>query len=491
MEADRLEGINEMSKTEAPAKIGRPSTIQASIADFVKRVAAAPESAAALWSAEWSSQKMMERPITTRNVYVSHYRNAIKAALGADHPALTIVKVIDREADPLRTYEPRAYGGRKKTRADRIARFADEVSEALSKANQKPGKIAPKDKAIIENTVRSLWDEELAEMIATLKETTILTTTSAYRNALRSRGIEDDALLAIISPPIDVQKAVTTSYRDRVIEQHHDLVAIPLWEKIREKAIALLPTAPGAWETLDKDARKLAKTISRHRAVEIGIALGVLTGRRPFEIFCQGRVEPAHVPDTNLRGFETWHVLFSGQAKTRGREGTSFDKAFEIPVLAKAKDIIFAWRVLNFSEAGKVWIQMSYAEFKADLLIQPNPQCLYPSLREELFLDLWPTPESGDNPHVLDSKKLKSNNIRALYAEIADNYFRPKSKTKAAFFADILGHTEKDIETASSYMKFYLPDQKSSGPTRRVKQRLSAKIEEAAVIRTHKTPHSA
>lgn len=70
--------------------------------------------------------------------------------------------------------------------------------------------------------------------------------------------------------------------------------------------------------------------------------------------------------------------------------------------------------------------------------------------------------------------------MRALYAEIADQFFRPKSRTKAAFFAEALGHTEKDIETASSYMKYYLPDKKDAGATRRIKKQLAKKIEAAA-----------
>ncbi|QIB41247.1 hypothetical protein G3A56_25665 (plasmid) [Rhizobium oryzihabitans] len=61
---------------------------------------------------------------------------------------------------------------------------------------------------------------------------------------------------------------------------------------------------------------------------------------------------------------------------------------------------------------------------------------------------------------MIEAKKIKAHNVRALYAEIADQFFRPKSKTKAAFFAEALGHTEKDIETASSYMKYYLPIKK-------------------------------
>ncbi|MDX4076606.1 protelomerase family protein, partial [Brucella sp. NBRC 113783] len=88
----------------------------------------------------------------------------------------------------------------------------------------------------------------------------------------------------------------------------------------------------------------------------------------------------------------------------------------------------------------------------------------------------WPKPLPGDSKNAIEGKRLTANNVRSLYAEIADNFFRPKSKSKAAFFAEVLGHTEKDIETASAYMKYFLPDQKSAGPGKRVKGRLSQKI---------------
>ncbi|QIB41248.1 hypothetical protein G3A56_25670 (plasmid) [Rhizobium oryzihabitans] len=84
---------------------------------------------------------------------------------------------------------------------------------------------------------------------------------------------------------------------------------------------------------------KTASDISRTRAVEIGVALGILTGRRPFEIFCQGVFSPLPImadPTTNTehtrgRGYETWRVLFSGQAKTRGNEGRNSTSRFRSP----------------------------------------------------------------------------------------------------------------------------------------------------------------
>ncbi|QIB41508.1 hypothetical protein G3A56_27305 (plasmid) [Rhizobium oryzihabitans] len=44
-------------------------------------------------------------------------------------------------------------------------------------------------------------------MLQTLKSNTVLTTTAAYRNELRRRGLDDELTLSIVRPPEDAQKA--------------------------------------------------------------------------------------------------------------------------------------------------------------------------------------------------------------------------------------------------------------------------------------------
>ncbi|QIB41507.1 hypothetical protein G3A56_27300 (plasmid) [Rhizobium oryzihabitans] len=93
----------------------------------------------------------------------------------------------------------------------------------------------------------------------------------------------------------------------------------------------------------------------------------------------------------------------------------------------------FAWMVLRYSESGQIWREMTSDEFKADLLRAPNPKCILPAVRDEILEKLWPKVSLEDTPNVIEAKKIKAHNVRALYAEIADQFFRPKSKTKAAF----------------------------------------------------------
>ena len=480
------------------AKTGRRPVVKDAIANFVANLTAETDADdyADLWEKEWET--FADKSVSTRNIYASRYRNAIREAYGDNHPALHFVKVLDRTDDPLRTVESRGAGGRKSTRADSIDIFGT-AAQTLKETHDQAlaeGKTDKQAGATYKRGLAKLWKSELDEMLETLKSNTVLTTTAAYRNELRRRGLDDDMTLSIVRPPEDAQKNRSLLYRDAIVEQHRDLVAMPHWQEILDNAKELIPATDSSWSTLEEAARKVAADLSRAEAVKIGVALCILTGRRPFEIFCQGvfaplpvMTDPTSTEHARGRGYETWRVLFSGQAKTRGNDGTQFDQSFPIPVLTKARDVIFAWMVLRYSESGQIWREMSSDEFKADLLRAPNPKCILPAIRDEILEKFWPKVTPEDTPHVIEAKKIKANNVRALYAEIADQFFRPKSRSKAAFFADALGHTEKDIETASSYMKYYLPDKKDAGATRRVKKQLAKKIETAAEER--ETPTTA
>ncbi|MCC0018404.1 protelomerase family protein [Mesorhizobium denitrificans] len=468
----------------APKRMGRPSVVADAIPLFVEAVRAVEEGYEELWRKEWD-ERIAGKAISTRAAYVSKYRTAIKDALGSLHPSLLHIKILDRteSEEQRRTYTSRSNAGRPGTRREAIETFvrhAKLLNDARHSAVKSGGKTERQADAIYKRAISKLWDAEIGEWRGNIEPSTILSTTTRYRNALREASIADDLTLSLITAPEDVQKAVTTAYRESVIEQHNELIAVPHWFELVEAAKAALPKTDASWSTLQQEAQKVAEAATRADLVRYGAALGLLTGRRPYEIFCQGSVAPAPLVLEGVagRGYESWRVIFSGQAKTRGRDGTQFDQPFPISTLTHAKDIVFAWTVLRLSAEGQVWRKMTNQEFASDLLRVPNPNAIYPAIREELFGQFWPKPSLNDSKNAMEGKRLTANNVRSLYAEIADNFFRPKSKSKAAFIADVLGHTEKDIETASAYMKYYLPDQKSAGPGKRVKGRLSHKIAE-------------
>lgn len=68
-------------------------------------------------------------------------------------------------------------------------------------------------------------------------------------------------------------------------------------------------------------------------------------------------------------------------------------------------------------------------------------------------------------------------NIRAINAEIASAFYRHHNLTKATFMAKILGHSEEDLQTANSYMKFYLPEVTKAGVAQGIKTRFMKRLE--------------
>lgn len=469
------------TKKEAPKRMGRPSVIADAIPQFVESVRTVEDGYEDLWQREWD-ERISGKALSTRSAYVSRYRTAIKEALGDRHPALAFIKVLESRDEPLRTApDRRSNAGRKPTRREAIETFVQQV-QALDKERQaiiKAGKKTQKQADYLyRRQLAKLWKAITDDWRGRIESTTVLANTSLFRNALREAKLADEDTLSVVVAPKDIQQAVSETYRDSVIEQHNELIAVPHWRDLVDTARDALPKTDASWSKLEEAATEIAAKAQRGELVRYGVALGLLTGRRPYEVFCQGAIAPMplmfdqqnHVAG---RGYETWRVLFSGQSKTRGREGTQFETSFAIPVLAPAKEIVLAWTVLRMSEDGQIWRQMSNEEFKNDLLRLPNT--LFRDIRTEMFAPLWPAPALDDSKNATEGKRLTANNLRALYAEIADQFFRPKSKSKAAFFAEVLGHTEKDIETATAYMKYYLPDQKTAGPTKRVKGRLAQK----------------
>jgi len=486
--ADSVEGATKVGR-------GRPATILDAIPAFVEAVRAAEDGFGELWRVEWD-RNLAGKALATRAAYTSKYRMAIKEALGDRHASLASITVLDRRDDReyrTTTVDQRSGAGRPSTRRESIEALVRDVA-ALDHARQTAVASAEKTErqaaAIYKRALAKRWNTELAALRATLKPTSLLAASTYCRNALREANLDDELTLSVVRAPDELQKAVYDTYKASISEQHNELVAIPEWRKLLDVAIAALPSVDKSWTTLESEAQAVADNASRHDLVRYGLALHLLTGRRPYEVFCQGSVLPVPLvaeetagAHARVRGFDSWRVLFSGQAKTRGKDGTRFDQTFPIPTLTNAKDVIFAWTVIRLSTCGQVWKEMTNEEFWNDLCRVPAQSAIMPGIREELFSSHWPVAVLGDSTNAVEAKRLVPNNIRALYAEIADNFFRPQSQSKAAFFAEILGHTEKDMETAKAYMKYYLPDQKNAGPGKRVKGNLTKKIVAAELAR--------
>lgn len=400
-----------------------------------------------LWETVWN--EFSDRTNATKAAYTSRFRQAVKAEFGDEHPILPFIKVNYTElGTPFRDAE-KSNAGRKPVRKALINDFVD-----FAKKN--------KDDKNFTELLRERWKSELADMFSEkMTDGSILNAATLYRKALRDEDLDTDAILAIVKAPDEIVQRRNQAYQNRVFSKNHKLIAFPLWQQMVEELNYLLPKPSGTWSTLMDEAHKNAKDFYREDVVKIGIILALFTGRRTIEIFCQGRFSPVPIAtnNENTTAYDMWHVNFIGQAKTRGQDGTMFDTTYTIPTLTHSKTVLYAHELLRSSKFGLDCQNMTAEEFKDDLLRIPAPRCIAPIIRDELFKKYWPTDD------------VTFSGIRTIYAEIADVFFRPKNMTKAAFVAKILGHSHNDLETANSYMKFYLPDITEHGVAQSVKTR--------------------
>ncbi len=147
-------------------------------------------------------------------------------------------------------------------------------------------------------------------------------------------------------------------------------------------------------------------------------ALALLTGRRPVEIGYTGNFQRIEGSDDTL--------LFSGQAKGKG----TLKPPYEIPVLAPVEDILATF--------GRIRAQYSFASEK-DFAKRKN-------------VDIW------DAAHRIFGYPPRE--LRKIYAAICYHDYdhtAPKPRlSEPAYLASILGHGYGDVQTALSYMAYYV-----------------------------------
>lgn len=427
----------------------------------------------------WTSvlDKLSDRTNATKAAYASRFRKAIKAEFGDNHPILSFMKLPYTESmnpsyiemDMPSGDTKKSNAGRKPTRKALINDFVDFIKKN-------------KENKSFTEQLTERWKNEIADMLSEKMTCgSILNAVTKYRKALQYENFDTDAILTIVKAPDEFSQQKNQTYINRIFLKHHKLIAFPQWQKMVEELNYLLPVPSGTWSTFMDEAHRNAKDLKREEAVKIGVLLTLFTGRRAIEIFCQGRFSPVLIPtnNKNTTAYDMWHVNFNGQAKTRGQDGTMFDSTYIIPTLTHSKTILYAHECLRFSKFGLQWQEMTPEEYKADLLQTPAPKCIAPIICDELFKKYWP-----------EESSTSFSNIRTIYAEIASAFFCPKNTTKAAFVAKILGHSNNDLETANSYMKFYLPDITEHGVAQRVKTRFMNRLDNFYKEQKEKYPKS-
>ena len=249
------------------------------------------------------------------------------------------------------------------------------------------------------------------------------------RRALEEAGVPPK-ILEVAFEEVRIERemvaAVNEDYRVAVDNSNRSLARVSGWREIVAELTRMLES---------EDPRFLA------------LGLMGLTGRRFVEVLKFGGFAPVDSAlPSGVRVRQKWLVEFSGQAKTRGAEGTMFGRSYVIPVLAPAAQILDAFARLRADREGARWAEMTPA--KLNSAVNPPFNKL---LREYPPIAMrWP-------PHP--SLTLKA--LRAFYAEACMEAFAPPM-TKAPYFARILGHAETQYETALSYMTLSLNEQGAS-----------------------------
>jgi len=150
--------------------------------------------------------------------------------------------------------------------------------------------------------------------------------------------------------------------------------------------------------------------------LDVGLALGLLTGRRQAEIFGTGKF--SKVDET--------HILFSGQLKTKGREDVG---SYVIPVINATWVIILLDKL---TELGKRDKELSYINKTISTCYARTCTAI-----SKLGLTVY-------------------KDSRVAYALYHCNYTKPVEITDTAYCSSLMGHTVGDLTTAQSYEKFRL-----------------------------------
>lgn len=431
-----------------PARKTKPAVLTDRIASFIDALrpilaAGGPginDSIGKLWNDELRYHFDSGRTEPTITLYVAKYRAAIKGELGTDSKALAICNTKALKARLASFVKDGKFSttGSAATIEERIERAEhNSVGRKPSLLLLISDFIGSLNGVDDEATMRSLWAAAY-DTFRSKAPSTVISYITKYRNAVREAFGDGHPMLKIAAGDP------------------------ALYDEAREHKMAAIAVKNGALVTFDnwKEAVALcSKNLGSDDPLLIAIGLIGVTGRRPFEIFTQAEFSPAKFG----AGVSKWSVMFSGQAKTKERDGTKFGETYEIPVLAPATRVLDAYRRLRASSAGVEWRGMSSREFNDG----PYRDALL--VVRQLFEKIWPA-ESLPKPYGL----------RHLYGEIAYHQFAPNTVSKNSYLAAILGHNTNDLESSLSYMTFCLPENEDAAAlasqrvTRRTTDRLAS-----------------
>lgn len=159
-----------------------------------------------------------------------------------------------------------------------------------------------------------------------------------------------------------------------------------------------------------------------------------VTGRRPAEIGCSADFS---FVDSN-------HLIFEGQLKTKGSDSL---KSYKIPILMNTNDFLIHWRFFR-EQYTKNLIDKNILKlddfFTTQLTAKfHNNYSKDMSMRVKKYFK-----------NFIDGE-IQTKNLRAIYGCIAMCKFNKNTnKSNQRYVAEILGHSDNDLNTVNSYIDF-------------------------------------
>jgi hypothetical protein len=253
-------------------------------------------------------------------------------------------------------------------------------------------------------SIENLCISELDYLRDSLTTSSVKSSLTKYRNAIRSLGDNFDeelALHALRFLTLSKEESIDLKhqYKEQLQSDHTSLRFVKDVDAVILKAEELLES-------------------EAYTALAVGIAC--LTGRRLTEILKTAKFE----------FIDEEHILFTGQLKTKESENAKI-APYPIPVLSTASILIEA--------LAKLRQLRDFSALTNDQVhSKTNKSCSEQVKRH--FSALIPN--------------CKVKDLRALYATICCEYFKPDDYSDPAYMAMILGHSELDLITPLSYQDF-------------------------------------
>ncbi len=209
-----------------------------------------------------------------------------------------------------------------------------------------------------------------------------------------------------------LQREKNDTYKAKVSKSRHHLYQVKV-AQLYNKAIDVLTN--------------LQPTDKKTLWGDVAYALFLVTGRRLSEVFCTAQFAPTDDP---------YKVVFSGQLKTKGRDGG--DQPYEIPTLVLSELVINALAWLREKDKVEETPEKAHKRFSRQIVN---------------YTDVW------NGLYVIDEapeetsdkwEKLTPHLCRAIYGQVMATR-KPKTMKEEAYMASILGHGIDDVNTVQSY----------------------------------------